>query len=284
MIRRPSLNVWLEQTGAIEALLLDIDGVLLSTRRRLPGSRALVKLLDAGGRPFLLITNDGNHSIEEKAGRLQAAGLPVGQDQIVSCGHAIAPLVQSSGMRGQLFFAMGDTGNPCYAGAAGLEVTRDLQRLNQCAGVIIGEENYPWEPVINAVTNYFIDRPQAPLIIPNPDHFYPGPELKIHIAAGGIGRFIQQILKAYGITISPTYLGKPYAPVFRLAHDKLIKRAGRAIASDKILMVGDNLSADIAGGRAMGYRTALLLTGVTSPASLENAGPDELPDMVFDRL
>ena len=284
MNRRPSLNDWLEHSAAIEALLLDIDGVLLSTRRRLPGSRTLVKLLNTGGLPYLLITNDGNHSIEEKSSRLQAAGLPIGRDHIVSCGHAIAPLVQAGGLSGQLFFAMGDTGTPCYAKAAGLQITRDLQRLDQCAGVIIGEENYPWEPVINAVTNYFIDRPQAPLIIPNPDHFYPGPELKIHVAAGGVGRFIQQILKAYGIAICPTYLGKPYAPVFQLAHDKLMTLAGRSIAPDQILMVGDNLSADIAGGRAMGYRTALLLTGVTSPASIDNAAPDERPDMVFERL
>lgn len=285
MTRSTSFNDWLRHaTAPVEAVLLDIDGVLLNSKRRLPGSRKLVDILTARGLAYLLVTNDGNHSTEEKAGRLQEAGLPISRDHIVSCGHAIAPLVHASGLDGQLFFVMGDTGTPCYAETAGLQVTRDLRQLKRCAGVIVGEENYEWEPVINAVINYFIDRPAAPLIIPNPDEFYPAPELTIHVAAGGIGRFMQRVLDTYGVPLAPTYLGKPYPPVFQLAHDKLMKMAGRPIASQKIVMVGDNLSADIAGGKAMGYTTALMLSGVTSAASLETAGPDEIPDMVFEGL
>jgi len=280
----PSLIQWLEtgRNGPVEAILLDIDGVLISGGHRLPGSRTLLDLIGRLELPCLLLTNDGNHSTREKASRLQAAGLDVQPAQIVSCGHAIAPLVQKNRWTGHRFFIMGDTGQPCYAQSAGLETTRDLNELSECFGVIIGEENYAWEPVINAVINFFIDHLEAPLIVPNPDAFYPGKALRIHVAAGGVAAFIRQILQIYGRELEPLYLGKPHGPIFHMARERLAGKTGRPIAFDSMLMVGDNLFADIVGGKQVGCRTALILTGVTAPERLESS--QIVPDWVFSRL
>jgi HAD superfamily hydrolase (TIGR01450 family) len=283
MTPKASLNRWLEaQAANFDAVMLDIDGVLLNDKRRMPGSRRLFDLLGRHAKPFMLLTNDGNHSTAEKADRLNAAGLAVTPGQIVSCGHAIKAAVQARNLTGRLFFVMGDTGTPCYAQAAGLRITREIADLQKCMGVLIGEEHYDWESVINAVINYFIDHPDAPLIIPNPDEFYPGPRLKIHVAAGGIGRFIQRVLKVYGTDIDPLYLGKPYAEIFRWAQNTLEARLGLRLAARRILMIGDNISADIGGAGAMGYATALLLTGVTRWETVSNS--DIIPDMVFQAL
>lgn len=279
----PSLTDWIDQYASeLDAVIMDIDGVLIIDGRRLPRSRKLLDALARIGLPYTLLTNDGNHSTQEKALGLANAGLTVAPALIVSCGHAIAPLARDNGYTGQTFFVMGDTGTPCYAEAAGLKTTRDPKALNDCQGVIIGEENYDWEPVINSVVNYYIDHPDAALIVPNPDEFYPGGGFKIHIAAGGISRFIQQVLKAYGLSIAPIYLGKPFSPIFQMAHRRLENRLGKPIPPRKILMVGDNIAADIAGGRQAGFKTALMLTGVTSAASL--TATDVQPDLVFKSL
>jgi FMN phosphatase YigB (HAD superfamily) len=46
------------------------------------------------------------------------------------------------------------------------------------------------------------------------------------------------------------------------------------------LVVGDNLGSDIAGGKSVGARTALLLSGVSAPS-----GQDEIePDLVLAGL
>lgn len=278
-----SLIQWLDRhLGKYEAVLLDIDGVLLNGRKRLKGSKRLLDWFQQHAIPFFLLTNDGNHSTREKADRLNCAGLPIAPDQIVSCGHAIRPLVQTMVLAGKRFFVMGDTGVPCYAQSAGLKVTRDVSQLPKCSGVIIGEEHYDWEPVINAVINYFIDHPRAPLIVPNPDEFYPGPILKIHVAAGGVGRFMQNVLKAYGVEIRPIYLGKPHVPIFELAQHALERKLCHAIESRNIMMVGDNMASDIAGGLAMGYVTALMLTGVTHRSALDHWAI--IPDLVFEAL
>jgi len=279
----PSLIRWLEQDPRPPSgMVLDIDGVLLNRGRRLPGSRMLFERLRHQAIPFVLLTNDGNHSIEEKCAFFRQAGLSIAPEEIISCGHAIAPLVKDRGWSGQRFFIMGDTGNPCYARAAGLATTRDISRLKECDGVIIGEEHYPWEPVINAVVNFFIDHPAAPLIVPNPDEFYPGPRLRIHIAAGGVARFIRQVLAAYGQPLEPIYLGKPFAPIFQMALAHMTMQCGCNLERQQVWMVGDNLASDITGGRQAGLQTALVLTGVTSRAAAQQAEPQ--PNLVFDRL
>jgi HAD superfamily hydrolase (TIGR01450 family) len=274
---------WLRQHHlSLDGLILDIDGVLLKGGHCLPGSGELLDMLDDLNLAYILLTNDGNHSPEQKAARLQRAGLMVAPDEIISCGHAIAPLAHEKGLIDQPFFVMGDTGDPCYVAAAGLKPIRELEQLNTCAGVVVGEDRYNWEPVINAVVNFFIDAPRAPFIVPNPDEFYPGRILKIHVAAGGIARFIQNILHAYGLVIDPIYLGKPYSPIFNLAHHHMGLRTGAIIPKDRILMVGDNACADIAGGQNAGFRTALLLTGVTTRSALSVARVR--PDLIFESL
>ncbi len=67
------------------------------------------------------------------------------------------------------FFIMGNLGNPCFAQKAGLHTTRDLSQIHRCQGIIVGEKGYDWETTINAVVNFFIQKPDALLIVPNPD-------------------------------------------------------------------------------------------------------------------
>jgi 4-nitrophenyl phosphatase len=73
----------------------------------------------------------------------------------------------------------------------------------------------------------------------------------------------------------PVCVGKPEPRFFQAAMRQL------GTPADRVLVVGDSLSADIAGGRAAGTRTALMLSGVTA------APPDAtgiLPDYVFGSL
>ncbi|MGD9209756.1 MAG: HAD-IIA family hydrolase [Desulfobacteraceae bacterium] len=278
-----SFRDWLDKSPKeIDALVFDIDGVLLTRGKRNRGSKRLLNMLEKKEIPFILLTNDGNHSTLEKALSLQAAGIDLPSEKIVSCAHAITPLVDERNLKGQLFFIMGDLGSPCYAQTAGLRTTRNLDDLPSCSGVIVGEENYDWESTINAVVNFFIDIPQALLIIPNPDEFYPGHTGTIRLAAGSIGRFVVSALKVYGITISSLFLGKPYRPVFRMAHKYIEKIATRSISVDRVMMVGDNLHSDTQGAIDFGYRSAIVLTGVTNHAML--ASSSIKPKFVFEQL
>lgn len=278
-----SLRDWLaKHQRDIDALIFDIDGVLLTRGKRNPGSKEILNLLEQHGIPFILLTNDGNHSPMEKALHLQSAGIDLAPERIVSCAHAIAPLVDEKKIGDRLFFIMGDLGTPCYARAAGLKTTRNLIDLPQCCGVIVGEDNYDWEPTINAVVNFFIDTPAALLIIPNPDEYYPGRTLTIRLAAGSVGALMVRALHSYGLAIDPIYLGKPHRPIFQMAYAQLERLADRSIAPNRTLMVGDNLHADHQGAIKFGCLSAIVLTGLTTRTML--AGASIKPQLVFNQL
>ena len=276
-------SAWLDaHPHDLDALILDVDGVLLLAKEATPGSRELLARLRTDGLPFLLLTNDGDHSPDEKAATLQACGLEIQAMEIVSCAHGLGTIAKEHECGGALFYVMGNLGTPCYAEAAGFRTTRDQADLPRCRGVIVGEDNYDWEPVINAVVNFFIAHPEALLITPNPDEYYPDGRGGIRLAAGSVARLIQRALATYGRPKAPLFLGKPHGPIFLTAHRCLERLAGKAIDRKRVLMIGDNLNSDVAGASDFGYRTAIVLTGITTPAMLATA--ELKPDFVCSGL
>jgi HAD superfamily hydrolase (TIGR01450 family) len=272
---------WLEEhRGELDALALDIDGVLLVGRELNPGARELLAILRRQGMPVSLLTNDANNSIAQKLGHLRDHGLRFHPEEVTSSGHALAEVVAEHRLQGELFFVLGRLGR--YAQLAGLRVTRSLQRLPACRGVIVGEEEYDWESTLNGVSNYFVCRPEGLLIVPNPDPYFPIPGGGIQIAAGGVARLLEFVLGEYGLKKDALFLGKPNEPIFRCHHHMLQRRLGRRVDRSRVMLLGDSLRGDIAGAQRFGYRNALLLTGVTTPARL--AQSPIRPELVFRAL
>ncbi len=263
----------------LEALVLDVDGVLLRGYDPLPGAAEFIDTLHRDRFPFSVLTNDGCHSPEEKSGFLRDCGIRVEPEDIISCAHGLQEIVEQNGWRDQLFFVMGSLGTPCYAERAGLAVTRDKNDLPSCTGVIIGERRYDWHEVITAVFNYLMHHPEFPVIVPNPDELFPSKPGRFGIASGAIASFLEHLCSVRGRCLHPVYLGKPYAPIFAFNHHRFEKRLGRELRKDRVLMVGDSLRADIQGGRDFGYATALMLTGMTTRKALEESLIQ--PDMIL---
>lgn len=283
MVAHPRFRDWLsERPDAFDALILDIDGVLVRGREPMPGSAALLALVRGQGVPFVLLTNDGSRSPEEKSRFLAEVGIRVDPAEIVSSSDGLVEVAQSRELSGTLFFVMGNLGDPCYAEGAGLRATRELRELGSCRGVIVGEKNYDWEPTFNAVINCLIQHPDRLLIVANPDEFYPTHGGEIRIAAGGKARFIQRVVQSYGVSFEPIYLGKPYTPIYEHAHGVLEKTAGKRVPHARVLTLGDSLVSDVRGAHDFGYRSALVLTGVTTQEMLEACSIE--PDAVFEAL
>lgn len=279
----PTLMQWLAHNiNSLDAIVFDIDGVLRVKGEAAPGAESLLTMLREKDFPFFLLTNDGDHSTEEKSEILKQSKVSVKPDEIVSCADGLSDLFEGITLPDDPFFIMGNLGNPCFAKKAGLNTTRVLDEMDGCQGIIVGERGYDWEKTITAAVNFFIKHPEAPLIIPNPDEYYPGPTGALCIGAGGVGRFIARVLKTYGIPIAPAYLGKPFSPIFRKTHQMLEEKWGKPVSLDRLLMVGDYIHSDIKGAKNFGCRSALVLTGVTTKEMLKQS--DTLPDMVFERL
>ena len=110
----------------------------------------------------------------------------------------------------------------------------------------------------------------ADFIATNNDSSYPTP----NGLAPGAGSLVAAL--AYSSGRQPTNIGKPAAPLFQAALAVLGTGAART------LMIGDRLETDILGAAEAGMPTALVMTGVTSPALLQESRLQ--PNLVYDGL
>jgi 4-nitrophenyl phosphatase len=104
----------------------------------------------------------------------------------------------------------------------------------------------------------------------NPDTTFPTPAGLVP----GAGSIIAALKAASGI--DPVIIGKPAPYMFQLSAEQM------RLAMPQILVVGDRLETDIAGGQAVGARTALVLSGVSSAAAAAAWRP--APDLVVPDL
>lgn len=287
-VEKRFLAWWKKNSPSYGAIFFDIDGCLISGGNALPGAIEFIQFLRNSQFPFCLLTNDGNHSLNEKCEILKTRGLEISPDEIISCGNALKPLAEKNGYVGKKFFAMGELGVPDFGELAGITIVRDTKKISSCLGVIIGEGTYNWQPNINAVVNYYImNKTEKLMIVPNPDSYWPsGPDGEIGIGAGGKARFLCTILREYGINIKPIYLGKPYNPVYRCALKHLRGNFDlpRDVFGKKILMLGDSLFSDIRGANRVGFSSGLVLTGITNMNHVKSARKNCQPDLIFKSL
>ena len=270
-----------------DAILFDVDGTLSSGSVPLPGAGELISYLESVKYPYLLLTNDSCNSRARKAGYLAKGGIPVTEDRVLSAGNAFAWWAEQGNYDGRMFFQMGKLGEPSYVEAAGIKVTRDPERVYECGGVLCGEGVYDWQPAIEAAFNLLFKHPEYPLIVANPDSYWPS--LRINgwgIGAGAVARFICQVIADAGKTVTPFYLGKPYQPIYQCAFPFLRRSFPEKDFSDpsRILMVGDSLKSDIAGANANGISSALVLSGITSVELVEKAPENEQPEFIFSGM
>ena len=66
----------------VDALLLDIDGVLVTSWRALPGAVEAVEALRRQGTPFMMITNTTTHTRAGLAATLREAGFDLEAQRI----------------------------------------------------------------------------------------------------------------------------------------------------------------------------------------------------------
>lgn len=274
------LEFWNREAHRFKGIVFDIDGTLVCGPRQLPGAAELLGSVRAAGIPLCFLTNDGDHTMEQKCSFLCRAGLPARPEEFISCLAALDTAAEENDWRGRTFFAIGSLGTiRC------LQLERDPGCIDHCAGVIMGEGRYDWRGSWEAAVNFFRRHPERPFVVPNPDLCWPDPVSGgICIGAGGQARCIEHLLREFGIELRIFYLGKPYPAIYRHAFRELERRFGIHPEPSELLMLGDSLASDIRGANRSGMVSALVLTGITSQEQALAARGDFRPQYVFDSI
>ncbi len=243
-------------------ILLDAYGVLITHDHPLPGAGAFIAHLNAVGKPYFILTNDGSRLPETAARRYREFGIAVDAGRVITSGLTLAPYFEEHGLRGAQTGVLGPPDSLEYVRRAG-GVPVPLANGAEAEVVVVCDEGgYDLLPGVDAALSLVHRRLEAglptPLILANPDLIYPAGPGRFGITGGAVAFLIENALRALhpgreDLRFVP--LGKPHAPMFREAEH----RAG----TRDLVMVGDQISTDIRGASRFGIASALVLTGVT---------------------
>ncbi len=253
-----------EWLNSIEAVLLDVDGVLYRGKQVLPGAREFMTFLLSRGLPFAYVTNNSTLTSEAYARRLRERGFPANAWQVVGSSEATAHILRRQYPHRPPILVVGESGLEETLKAYGFPLTR---RAGEAQVVVAGlDRGITYEKLAEAT---YAIRGGAAFYGTNPDKTYPTERG----LAPGAGSVLAALEAASDRT--PVVIGKPEAPIFRLALERL------KADPDHAMMIGDRLDTDIVGAKRLGMRAVLVLTGVTStpPTSSPLA-----PDLVVDTL
>ncbi len=232
----------------IKAWLTDMDGVLVHDDRALPGAQELIDHWVATGTPFLVLTNNATYTPRDLSARLMDSGLKVREERIWTSAMATAKFL-SEQKPGGACFMVGESGLSTALHDAGMVLSDRAPDF-----VVIGDtRTYSFEAITTAIR--LIDA-GARFIATNPDATGPTPTGVIP-ATGAVAALIT---KATGR--EPYVVGKPNPMMFRSALNKI------GAHSETTGMIGDRMDTDIVAGMEAGLHTVLVLTGISTAASL----------------
>jgi 4-nitrophenyl phosphatase len=267
-------------------LLVDLDGVLYRGAAPVPGVGTLLATRAAEGDDVVYVTNNSMWYRAEYVERITGMGAPATADRIVSSPRATALYLRDHEPAVRHVLTVGASGLDRELEEAGLRVTRagDAAEGIRGGGVEGTDGGNGWEAAgrpdaIVVGLDPHIDylrlavatdcvRAGVRFIATNRDPVYPT-ERAVRPGAGSI---VAAIEAASGVT--PVSIGKP--------EPYLLEEAARVVGREPAaaVMIGDGLGTDIAAANAVGARSVLMLTGVTTREAVDAAPVASRPTAV----
>jgi HAD superfamily hydrolase (TIGR01458 family) len=247
----------------VDTVLLDIDGVLVTSWTAIPGAIGALAHLREASIPFRLLTNTTTHTREELAATLRDAGFDVAPGEILTAVVATGAYLRAHHADARVVLL--SDGDP----RGDLGDVR-LVPVGEPADVVVlgGASDDFTYAAIDALFRNLMDG--AALVAMHRNRYW----RTAHGLRLDAGAYVAALEEATGVTA--TVCGKPAADYFAAALGELGVQAGRAA------MVGDDAVNDVAGAQASGLRGVLVRTGKFRPEDLER--PDVSPDAVIDSV
>ena len=250
-------------SAKFDGLLLDLDGVVYVGPDSVPNAAESIRQVRSSGVSCGFVTNNASRSAEAVAEHLTSIGVPAVAHDVITSPQAAVTVLGEHVAPGSRVLVIGGSGISEALLARGYVPVRSLS--DDPAAVMQGfSPDLGWRDLAEAT---YAVRAGLPWIATNPDLTFPTPQG----AAPGNGSLVRVVADAAGRK-PDAIAGKPEPP--------LLQEAVARIAARHPLMIGDRLDTDIEAGTRIGIPSLLVLTGVTTVASLLAACPAERPTYI----
>ncbi|HYM63966.1 MAG TPA: TIGR01458 family HAD-type hydrolase [Gaiellaceae bacterium] len=246
------------------AILVDIDGVLHLSGEPIPGAAEAVERLRADGHALRFVTNNTTRARTRLAEELRAIGVPIEEDEIET-----TPLAAGRLLAGQRILAL-------VMAAIRPDLEQNAALVDSGADVVLlggADETEETESVFsysNLSRAFGELEGGARLVCLHRNRWWQtsrGPLLDAGAFVAGL---------EYVTGVEAEVVGKPSRAYFEAALGELGAEPEGAV------MVGDDIEADIGGGKALGMRAVLVRTGKFREETLAAAA--QKPDAVLDSI
>ncbi|MEM9970047.1 MAG: TIGR01459 family HAD-type hydrolase [Pseudomonadota bacterium] len=236
--------------GSYDAIVLDQWGVLHDGSNPYPHAIKTLLALQRNGARLAVLSNSGKRAAPN-AKRIAEMGFgDVEFVDVMTSGEALWRDISLGNIPASCFFPIERGKGDAAAWAEGLDITltETWERADAVLlmGLPDGATLADFDELLTSCRTAGL-----PLFCSNPDRKSP--------RAGGYVTSPGALAFAYADRGGETqFYGKPHRPVFTAL--------ASALQSDRLLMIGDSMEHDIAGGQGAGWDTVLIRGGVHAPA------------------
>lgn len=272
-----------EIAGRFDAIVLDQWGVLHDGTTSYPGAIAAVRALKNQGVKLAVLSNSGKRAAPNAA-RIARMGFEVGLfDLVMTSGEALWRDISAGHLAARCFCPIERDAGDAGIWAEGLDVSLTDTPDTADAILLMGLPDGAPLAAFAAILDTALAR-GMPVYCTNPDRASPRADGEIVVSPGTLGH--DHAMRGGDVH----FYGKPHLPVFRAIETAL------GLDAAALLMVGDSLEHDIAGGSAAGWSTAFVRGGLHADAFAGDAEINEtlvrlaaaetapLPDFTLNRL
>lgn len=225
--------------NTIKAVLFDLDGVLYIGQQPVPGAIEAVESIRKAGIAVRFVTNTSTLSLHSLQQKLNGLGFNAVPEEVMSAPQAtIQHLKQQAHPVCKLLLAE--------------DVKKDFSGFDQSETaanyVVIGDIGDAWSyPLLNEVFHCLVNGAQ--LIAIHKNRFWQT-ETGLQM---DIGAFVTGL--EYASNTKAMLMGKPSRHFFNMAVDSL------RLKPSEVLMIGDDIDADVGGAQDAGLHGVLVKTG-----------------------
>ena len=249
--------------GGYDLVIFDLDGVVYLIDKPIDGAAEAVERLRADGTAIAYATNNASRRAADVAALLNGMGVPAETSEVLNSSGAAAALLAERLPAGAPVLVVGAEALRAEVREVGLTVVDTAE--DKPAAVVQGYgPDVGWRILAEAALSV---RAGALWVATNTDRTLPSPRGPLP----GNGSLVA-VLRTALDREPDVIVGKPQPALFTTA-------ASQAGAS-KPLTVGDRLDTDIQGAVGAGMDSLLVLTGVSGPADLLGAVPEQRPTYV----
>ncbi len=250
---------------AISGFIFDVDGCLALGPRAIPGAPQALRQLRGEGYRMVFCSNECSQTREAMAARLEAMGIQAAPREVVTAAEVAADYLGTHQQSAKVY-AIGSQVLLQTLRDRGVQLVEGDGSSGADAVLVGNDREFTYDKLEAACRLIWTG---AKLLAINLDRCLPTQDGLVP----STGALVTAV--AYATDQEPVVLGKPSTWAARTALSSL------GLEAAQVLVVGDQLDADIRMGRAAGCRTVLVLTGGLTQEDADRALDDRRPGLVL---